>query len=547
MRRLAHKLMICLSVLCTSLFAVLLPIGSASASDGCTAGTSASGQHVYYCGVWLPSGGVPVYASTAAGSAVVDHLHTGGTANWFYCQVSGGTASASGYTSSDWARTVGDDHGATGYVPAVYFSGTENYWAGLPACGGSSSPPGSSCSAGTTHAGASVYYCPVWLPSGGVPLYSSTSGSSSVVDHLHTGGSANWFYCQLAGSSITVGGYTSSNWAKTVGDDNGATGYVPAVYFSGSQNYWAGLPACSSGTNPPPADGTCTAGTTGSGASVYYCPVWLPSGGVPLYSSTSGSSGVVDHLHTGGSANWFYCQLAGSSITVAGYTSSNWAKTVGDDNGATGYVPAVYFSGSQNYWPSLPKCGSGGTPPPGPPTSGGGSTSGTACSVSLTSIPQLTLAMLQAACAQENYIYAWDGGHAAAPGPTYGTCSPQNGAPNDCNVIGFDCSGLVRYAYYKATGVDALDGYTWSQWTEAQALHPKAVIAGAGSGGPSNVANAEGSLKPGDVIFYGTNANEHVALYLGGGKQINAYESGYHVGVTGVDTGITFWGAVRLW
>ena len=38
------------------------------------------------------------------------------------------TASVSGYTSSDWARTVGDDNGATGYVPAVYFSGAENYW-----------------------------------------------------------------------------------------------------------------------------------------------------------------------------------------------------------------------------------------------------------------------------------------------------------------------------------------------------------------------------------------------------------------------------------
>lgn len=97
------------------------------------------------------------------------------------------------------------------------------------------------------------------------------------------------------------------------------------------------------------------------------------------------------------------------------------------------------------------------------------------------------------------------------------------------------------------TGVDALDGYTWDQWRQALALSPAAVIAGVGAGASSNVANAQSQLRPGDVLFYGANANEHVAVYLGGGVQINAYESGYHIGVTGVDTDLEFWGAVRLW
>jgi cell wall-associated NlpC family hydrolase len=519
----------------------------ASASDACTQGTNAAGQVVYHCGVWVPAGGVPVYADTSPGSAVIDHLDSGGTANWFYCHQTGASSSAAGATSADWAQTVGDDHGATGYVPAVYFSGAENYWPGLPPCGGWPAPGGGTCTGGSSHSGQAVFYCPVWLPAGGVPIYASTSTSSAIVDHLYTGGDVNWFYCQTGGSTATVDGNSSSNWARTVGDSSGATGYVPAVYFTGAADYWPVMTACGGATPPPPTGGTCTSGTNGSGQSVYYCPVWVPGGGVPVYASTSTSSAVVDHLYTGGSANWFYCQASGSTATASGYSSSNWAKTVGDSSGATGYVPAVYFTGAQDYWPGMAACGAGSTPPPPPPTTGGGVTSGSACGRSFSGIQARTLAMMASACGQENYIYAWDGGHASTPGATYGTCSPQNGAPNDCNVIGFDCSGLVRYAYYQATGVDALDGYTWGQWTEALALHPAAVVDGANTGGTSNVANVESQLRPGDIIFYGANAGEHVAIYLGGGVQINAYESGYHIGVTGVDTDLVFWGAVRPW
>ena len=38
-----------------------------------------------------------------------------------------------------------------------------------------------------------------------------------------------------------------------------------------------------------------------------------------------------------------------------------------------------------------------------------------------------------------------------------------------------------------------------------------------------------------------------VPLVLMDAAAINAYESGYHIGVTGVDTDLTFWGAIRLW
>lgn len=532
---------------------MLVSSPAAHAAGTCTSGTNPSGQTVYYCGVWVPSGGIPVYAGTSPGSAVVDHLNTGGSANWFFCQESGATDSTDGYSSSDWARTIGDDNGATGYVPAVYFSGSANSWTGLPSCGGSTGAGGTTCTPGTSASGASVFYCPVWVPSGGVPIYASTSTSSAVVDHLHQGGDVNWFECQVNGGTASASGYTSSNWAKTVGDDNGATGYVPAVYFAGSANTWAGVSPC--GTSPaPPSDGSCTQGTNPSGQTVYYCPIWLPSGGVPVYSTTSTSSTVVGTLSTGGAANWFYCRVNGGTATSSGYSSSNWAYTLADNN-AKGYVPAIYFTGSENYWPGLPQCGSTPAPPTPPPSNGGNPSSGSACGMSYSGIPNLTLKLIENMCAitvpsnpiYQYRIYSWDGGHGATPGPTYGSCSPANGAPNDCHVDGFDCSGLVRYAYYETTGSDALDGYTWEQWTQALALAHKAVVSAAAAGGSSDVANYESQLKPGDILWYGNNADEHVAVYLGDGKQMNAYQSGDPDGVTNVDTDLTFWGAIQMW
>ncbi|MCW2755871.1 MAG: ripA [Marmoricola sp.] len=520
----------------------LAGLSPASATDACTQGRSASGATVYYCGVWVPSGGVPVYAGTSTGSAVVDHLHTGGTANWFYCSVAGHTASASGFSSTSWARTIGDDAGVQGYVPAVYFSGAENYWNGLPACGGGTAPGGATCTPTTNSAGQVVSNCPIWVPSGGAPIYSSTSTSSTVVDHLSTAGDVNWFFCQSNGSTATAGGYTSSNWAKTIGDNNGATGYVPAVYFAGSQNYWPNLPSCGS-TPPAPVPDACKISKNSAGTTVYYCPVWTPSGGVPVYSSPSPTSAVVDHLIVGGAANWFYCSTSGSTATVSGYSSSSWAKTVGDQNGATGYVPAVYYTGASNYWVGLPACsGTTNNNPPPPPSGGGPTSSGSltchGVAVPYTSLPALTITLLQKACGLTG-TYSFGGGHGPTPGPSYGHYDGQDPRSlHDNTVLGLDCSGFVRYAYYLTTGVDALAGNTDDQWTEEQAMH-KVVIYGHGG----NVANFVSQLKPGDLLNYGG----HIAIYIGNSKQVNAYESGDPYGVTGLSTGDAFNGAGRLW
>lgn len=110
----------------------------AAAAD-CTRGGSYGGRAVYYCTIWKAN--TPIYASTSQGSGVIDHLHASGRANWFFCQKNGSTATGSGYSASNWAQTVGDDAGRTGWVPAIYFSGAQNYWVGLPACGGTTTPP----------------------------------------------------------------------------------------------------------------------------------------------------------------------------------------------------------------------------------------------------------------------------------------------------------------------------------------------------------------------------------------------------------------------
>lgn len=59
-------------------------------------------------------GGAALYASTDTNSAIVDHLRT--SYSWFDCWAPG-SLHAGGNTT--WYQTIGDDHGARGWVPAV--------------------------------------------------------------------------------------------------------------------------------------------------------------------------------------------------------------------------------------------------------------------------------------------------------------------------------------------------------------------------------------------------------------------------------------------
>ena len=95
----------------------------------------------------------------------------------------------------------------------------------------------------------------------------------------------------------------------------------------------------------------------------------------------------------------------------------------------------------------------------------------------------------------------------------------------DYNKVGFDCSGLVLYAF-AGVGI-ALPHYTGYQYERGTKISPN-------------------EIQRGDLIFYGPNAEDHVAIYLGDGQMLEAPQSGSQVQVSPVRwTGMSPY-AVRL-
>ena len=89
---------------------------------------------------------------------------------------------------------------------------------------------------------------------------------------------------------------------------------------------------------------------------------------------------------------------------------------------------------------------------------------------------------------------------------------------------GFDCSGLVMWAYAQV-GI-SLPHYSGAQYADTTHI-PMADI------------------EPGDLLFYGPGGDEHVAMYVGGGSMIEAPYTGASVWITGVRLGGDFVGAGR--
>ncbi len=137
---------------------------------------------------------------------------------------------------------------------------------------------------------------------------------------------------------------------------------------------------------------------------------------------------------------------------------------------------------------------------------------------------------LAAVAAAEQWVgtpYSWGGGNSS--GPTLGICGP-NGAQNDCNVVGFDCSGLTSYAWaQQGISIPRLAAY---QYTLGQHV-------------------AISDLLPGDLLFYANDTTDpstihHVTIYAGNGMMVEAPYSGAYVHVTAVDFGNGYIGATRV-
>ena len=103
--------------------------------------------------------------------------------------------------------------------------------------------------------------------------------------------------------------------------------------------------------------------------------------------------------------------------------------------------------------------------------------------------------------------YAWGGGSLSGPSVGWGI---------DAGIVGFDCSGLTRYAYAQA-------GITIPRNSSAQYQALAKV--------------SRSDLQRGDLVFWATNTSSastihHVAIYLGNGQILEAPESGATVRIT---------------
>lgn len=126
--------------------------------------------------------------------------------------------------------------------------------------------------------------------------------------------------------------------------------------------------------------------------------------------------------------------------------------------------------------------------------------------------PAAVETVIDRAMSQIGVPYAWGGGDENGPtrGIRDGGVADSYG---DFNKVGFDCSGLMIYAF-AGIGI-SLPHYTGYQYTAG-----------------TQVPSAE--MKRGDMIFYGPNASQHVGLYLGDGQMLEAPQSGSHVKISPV-------------
>ena len=114
--------------------------------------------------------------------------------------------------------------------------------------------------------------------------------------------------------------------------------------------------------------------------------------------------------------------------------------------------------------------------------------------------------VIKRAQSQIGVQYSWGGGTAAGP---------SRGIDEGAGTVGFDCSGLVLYAFAGA-GIK-LPHYSGSQYEMGR----KIPVA---------------QMRRGDVLFWGPGGSQHVALYLGNNQMIEAPYTGATVRIAPVRT-----------
>ena len=114
--------------------------------------------------------------------------------------------------------------------------------------------------------------------------------------------------------------------------------------------------------------------------------------------------------------------------------------------------------------------------------------------------------VIRRAMSQLGVPYSWGGGNASGP---------SRGIDSGADTVGFDCSGLYLYAF-AGVGIK-LDHYSGSQYNAGRKI-PSA------------------QMRRGDLIFYGPDASQHEAMYLGDGQMLEAPFTGSQVRIAPVRT-----------
>ncbi|MGW0158688.1 NlpC/P60 family peptidoglycan endopeptidase RipA [Mycobacterium sp. NPDC003323] len=114
--------------------------------------------------------------------------------------------------------------------------------------------------------------------------------------------------------------------------------------------------------------------------------------------------------------------------------------------------------------------------------------------------------VIKRAMSQIGVPYSWGGGNAAGK---------SNGIDSGAGTVGFDCSGLVLYAF-AGVGIK-LPHYSGAQYDMGRKI-------------PTS------QMRRGDVLFWGPGGSQHVAIYLGNNQMIEAPYTGSHVKISPVRT-----------
>jgi len=126
---------------------------------------------------------------------------------------------------------------------------------------------------------------------------------------------------------------------------------------------------------------------------------------------------------------------------------------------------------------------------------------------------QAVESVIARALSQRGVPFSYGGGNAA--GPTRGSGTAENVAGLDpagnivgldpaLSAVGFDASGLMVYAF---AGVAKLPRSSGAQYQVSQKVTPDQAL-------------------PGDLLFYGPEGNDSVALYVGNGQMVETTDQG---------------------